>query len=487
MNSTANPETAHSPVKTPASAPLSAQSKNRWFALAVLLVGAFLPPLDYFIVNLALPSIRSGVHATEAQLQLIISAYASAYAVFLITGGRLGDLFGRKRMFMAGLGGFVAASALCGFAPSGDVLIAGRILQGSTAAVMAPQVLATIRNVFSTAEQTRVMGMYGSVFGLASVVGQLGGGALITWHPFGFGWQSIFLINVPIGIAALIGAAKFVPENQPAERTRLDLVGVALLSLVLGLVIYPLTRGRELGWPAWTFACFALSVPALILFIAVEGRLARNGGDPLVDLRLFRNTAFVTGLWMTFLFYSVSVFFLTFGIYLQSGLGMSPLASGIAIMPFAFGFLIGPMLSAALSKRVGDRVLNIGFGLMAIGFALVVAEVHGGYGLGPVLKIGLAFAGVGQGFVLPSLVRIVLAEVDPAQAGLAAGLVTSTLQIGAAVGVAAIGGVFFAVLGHSASAARYGVAFATGIAIVVVLLIVCMFLATLMNRRRVRL
>jgi MFS family permease len=221
--------------------------------IIVLLLGAFLPPLDFYIVNLALPAIGNGLRTTGGQLQLIVSCYASAYAVFLITGGRLGDLYGRKRMFITGMAGFIIASAICGLAPNGSVLILGRILQGASAAVMAPQVLATIRTIFSTAEQPRVIGLYGSVFGLASIVGQLFGGVLITLHPLGLTWQSIFLINVPIGIAALLGAMRFLPEAKPLSRPKIDLAGVLLLSLLLGSIIYPLTRGREAGWPAWTF------------------------------------------------------------------------------------------------------------------------------------------------------------------------------------------------------------------------------------------
>src|SRR6266702_4834672 len=204
--------------------------ERQGLALAVLFVGAFLAPLDYFIVNLALPAIHTGLNASDAQLQLIVSAYASAYAVLLITGGRLGDLFGRRRMFMTGMAGFVVASALCGFAPNGHVLVIARIVQGMAASVMAPQVLATVRAVVPLHQQTRVMGFYGFVFGLASIVGQLGGGALITYQPFGLDWRAIFLINIPVGVLAFIGAWKYVPENQSATREGVDLKGVALLS-----------------------------------------------------------------------------------------------------------------------------------------------------------------------------------------------------------------------------------------------------------------
>jgi MFS family permease len=459
---------------------------RRAVIIIVLLLGAFLPPLDFYIVNLALPAIGNGLRTTGGQLQLIVSCYASAYAVFLITGGRLGDLYGRKRMFMTGLAGFIIASAICGFAPNGSVLILGRILQGASAAVMAPQVLATIRTIFSTAEQPRVIGLYGSVFGLASIVGQLFGGVLITLHPLGLTWQSIFLINVPIGIIALLGAMRFLPEAKPLSRPKIDLAGVLLLSLFLGSIIYPLTRGREAGWPAWTFICFAASVPLLALFIWFEGWLAKLDGSPLVDLKLFRNRTFVAGLAMAFLFYCISVFFLTFGIYLQSGLGWTSLASGIGILPFALGLFAGTLGSAKLYAQIGNHILSSGFGLLAGGFAITAGALHAGFGPGIIFYLGLVCAGVGQGLLQPSTVRIVLTEVEPEQAGLAAGVVTSILQVGAAVGVAAIGSVFFTVLGQQSGTRPYGNAFASALAVAAVLQVLGMLLATTMNHQHRR-
>jgi MFS family permease len=461
------------PTRTPSRAPI----------IAVLLMGAFLPPLDFYIVNLALPAIRNGLQATGGQLQLIISCYASAYAVFLITGGRLGDLYGRKRMFIAGMAGFILASAICGLAPNGSVLILGRIVQGASAAVMAPQVLATIRTIFSVEEQPRVIGLYASVFGLASIVGQLFGGVLITLHPLGLSWQSIFLINIPIGILVLTGAIRFLPEIQPSSRPKIDLAGVLLLSLFLTSIIYPLARGREAGWPAWTFTSFAASIPLFASFVWFEGWLGKAGGSPLVDLSLFKNSTFVVGLAMAFLFYCISVFFLTFGIYLQNGLGWTSLASGIGILPFAFGLFAGTLRSAKLYARIGNHILSIGFGLLASGFAITAAALHAGFGPGIMFYVGLICAGVGQGLLQPSTVRIVLTEVEPGQAGLAAGVVISVLQIGAAVGVAAVGSVFFTVLGQQSTPLAYGNAFASALTVAACLQIIGMLLAAKMNYR----
>jgi len=478
-----NPDTCPRSLALAAAPPPAAEAPRHAWALAILLTGAFLPPLDYFIVNLALPAIRSGLHTSSAELQLIISSYASAYAVFLITGGRLGDLFGRKRMFLSGMAGFVLASALCGLSHGANMLIGGRLLQGIAASVMAPQVLATLRTLFVSAEQPRVMGLYGSVFGLAAVVGQLGGGALITWHPFGMGWQSIFWVNVPIGMAAFCGALKWIPESPPRPGVRVDLVGVLLLSLFLGLLIYPLTRGREDGWPAWTVLSLLASVPMLGLFVWAEKRIARRGGDPLVHMELFDNRAFVIGLTMTFLFYFLSAFFLTYGIFLQNGMGLSPLQSGLAVMPYAIGFLIGPFGTPPVARRIGHHILTLGFGLIAIGFCIVIAALSWGLPLSWIFFLGLLCAGIGQGFILPSLVRIVLSEVSVERAGIASGLVTSLLQIGAAVGVALVAGVFYSVLGDQTGLPAYSHAFAVTLEIVVGLMAICLALGCLLASR----
>lgn len=466
-------------ARAPATAtPTDAARSHRGWALVVLLVGAILPPLDYFIVNLALPAIRDGLGAQPAELQLVVSAYACANGVAQITGGRLGDLYGRKRIFMTGMAGFVLASTLCGLADSGSVLVAGRILQGLFAAILAPQVLATIRSVFTPHEQVRVMGLYGFVFGLAAVIGQLGGGALISLHPFGLGWRSIFLVNLPIGVLALLGSWRFIPESRPPRGQRIDLPGTLLLSLFLLMLIYPLTRGREAGWPLWMLACLAGSLPLLGLLLRVEWRRLVRGHDPLLDVRLFRNPVVALGLALAFLFYTMSAFFLTYGIYLQGGLHWSPLASGLAILPFGLGFLSSPLLMPRLVYRLGGyRVLTLGFALLAAGLA-TSAALAGTGAPSPGFYVGLMAIGLGQGLVLPSVVRLVLAEVAPERAGVASGMVTATLQIGAAVGAATLGGVFFSRLGVTPHAADYVHAFRTSMFALVAILLASVALST---------
>jgi len=449
-------------------------------ALVVLLTGAFLSPLDYFIVNLALPAIRSGLGASSAELQLIVSAYTSAFAVLLVTGGRLGDRFGRKRLFMGGMTGFLVASLLCALAPSGAFLVSARIMQGASAAMLVPQILATIRSAFPKEQQTAVMSLYGFVYGFASVAGQIGGGLLVTLHPFGLGWQSIFLINLPVGVLALAGAWRFVPESRAARTEGNDWLGLTLLSAFFALVIYPLTQGREAGWPLWAWTMLAASVPALAAFVLAEYRAHRAGRDPLVELALFRNPVFSVGLVLAFCFYCDSAFFLTYGIYLQSGLGWSALAAGAAVFPFGAGSILGPLCSPAIVRRIGNHVLTAGFAALALGFAATAAAslrvVPGG-----LFYAGLVVAGAGHGLVLPNVVRIVIGEIPPAKAGLAGSIVTSMLQIGSAFGATAIGGLFFSVAAEGANAARHAQAYRDSITVVATLFAACIVIAALMS------
>ncbi len=455
----------------------------------MLLIGAILPPLDYFIVNLALPAIRGGLGASDVELQFVISAYACANGVVLITGGRLGDLYGRKRLFLIAMAGFVAASALCGLAPSAGVLIGGRVLQGVFAATLTPQVLAIIRSAFAPHEQVRVMGLFGFVYGLAAVIGQLGGGALISLHPFGLGWRAIFLVNLPIGLVALVGSWRHLPESRPPTGAAIDLPGTALLSVILLLLIYPLTRGRELGWPSWTWASFAAAALLVPLLVVVERRRQQRGREPLLDLRLFANPVVVLGLLLAFLFYWMSVFFLALGIYLQNGLQWTPLHAGLAILPFGVGFLAAPLLLPRLTAALGaPTTLTTSFALLAIGLALA-AQLAGTAAPSWGFYLGLSIAGAGQGLTLPSVLRIVLAEVPAQRAGLASGMITAMLQIGSAVGAAVLGGVYFSALGHHPLATDQAFAFRHAMHALIAVLAACGLLSPLfvpLHRRQQR-
>jgi EmrB/QacA subfamily drug resistance transporter len=441
---------------------------RRWLALPILLTGAFLPILDFNVVNLALPAIRQDLGATSSETQFVISAYAATYAVFLITGGRLGDWLGRKRMFMLGVVGFTLASILCGTAWSPGILIAGRILQGLAATAMAPQVLASIRVLFPPSEQGKALGLYGATFGLANILGQILGGVLVSAQPFGLTWQAIFLINVPIGLVAFVGSVLFLGDSKADHAQKLDIGGVVLLSATLGLLVYPLVEGRATGWPLWIVTMLAVSPLVLIAFIRFERRLIGRGGSPLVDISLFRERGFAIGVAMALLYYMLSSFYLTFSVYLQGGLQLSPLDAGLRTLPFGIGYFLASFAAAGIMQRLGPRALTLGFVIQVLGFGVVALTVAGV--LAGDLAPGLVVAGVGFGIVMPSVIKAVIGGIDQRYAGLASGIVISTFQIGAALGVAIIGGVFFSVLGAEQDLAAYSHAFAVALGCNVALL-----------------
>ncbi|GGA09225.1 MFS transporter [Dyella caseinilytica] len=461
----------------------AAGDPRRWLALSVLLTGAFLPPLDFFIVNVALPSIQTTLKASSAELQFVISAYAATYAVFLITGGRLGDLYGRRRMFLLGISGFTLASLLCGLAVSPRMLLASRMLQGMAAAALAPQVLASIRVMFPPAEQSRALGLYVATFGMAATLGQLLGGALISGHWWGLGWQLIFLVNLPVGIAALIGGFWLLRESRAPHALKLDLGGVALLSIALGLLVYPLVEGREQGWPAWTYAMLVASAVMLAAFARYETHVIRQGGSPLIDIRLLREGDFALGIVITLGFYLTSSFVLTYAVYMQSGLQRSAWQSGLATLPFTIGYFCGSMLASRMITTLGNRTLPLSCTLQAVGFGIVVAAITHSLPQSTLLP-GILLAGLGFGIAMPSLIRVVISSVDALHAGLASGMVITALQISAALGVAIIGGVFYSVLNKQQTLHAYAHAFATSLSCNVAALVVIILLSLALGRSR---
>jgi EmrB/QacA subfamily drug resistance transporter len=437
---------------------------RRWAALAVLLVGAFLAPLDFFIVNVAMPSITGGLHATAADAQLVISAYAVVYAVFLITGGRLGDIYGRKSVFLIGLAGFALASALCGLAWSPASLIFGRLLQALAAAAMAPQALASVHALFPAHERGRALSIYGVTLGLSSIAGQLLGGALVGADIGGLGWRLVFLINLPIAIVAFAAAIPLLRQTHGAARPRLDLVGVALSALALAALVLPLIVGREHGWPWQSLVLLATAPFFFEGFRRYEIRLARRGGEPLVAIEVFDTSGLLRGLGAILTLYTLSAFFLTFSIYLQSGLGRSALQAGLAILPFSIGFLSGSMASPLVGSRLGTAAPSAGFALSATGLvalAIVVALAPAGAlpAFAP-LSLSLLLIGLGVGLSIPTMVRVVVERVAAHRAGLVGGMVNSTLQVSAAIGVAVLGGLFYAMLGERVDPSAIAHAFA---------------------------
>jgi EmrB/QacA subfamily drug resistance transporter len=427
---------------------------RRWVGLAVVLVAGFMQLVDISIVNVAIPSIQRDLDATYSQIQWVLAGYQLAFAVTLITGGRLGDIFGRKRLFMLGMAGFTLASALCGLAQSPGMLIGSRLLQGVMGAVMFPQILSVIQVSFPPRQRAAAFGAFGATIGLATITGPLVGGLLIEGDLLGLGWRPIFLVNVPIGIGALVAAAVYLGESRAPSALRLDLAGVGLATAGLLLLVYPLVQGRELGWPAWTFASMAASMLVLAAFAAWERRKQAADGSPLVDLALFRQRAFVAGLLVAAIFFmGIPAFFLTFTLWLQVGLGFSALHAGLSGVPFAVGSALASTASVRLAPRLGRRILSLGTLLLAAGMGAVIWTVdrYGGGTHSWQLIPALAICGLGLGCTVAPLVNVVLAGIRGQDAGAASGVLTTAQQVGGAVGVAVIGVIFFGLLSSQAA------------------------------------
>jgi MFS family permease len=454
---------------------------TRWLALTVLLAGGFLPPVDFFIVNVTLPSIHVSLGASPAELQLVISVYAAGYAVFLITGGRLGDLYGRRLLFLVGLGAFTAANLCCGLAATPVQLLLARALQGVAAALLVPQVLGAIRALCTNERDlARALSAYGVMMGLAAVTGQFAGGAVVQWNPFDLGWRAVFLLKLPVCLLIMAAAWRLVPETSATTRAKLDLWGAALLSLALICVIVPLSEGRDQGWPLWVFEVLA-TVPFLLLgFLRHEASLSATGGMPLIDLRLFAIPSFRRGVLVATLFFFTTSFYFLFGLYEQEGRGVDPLHTGLAIAPYGIGLFLGPLASAPLI-RLRPRLLAIGMSIQVTGYAaigvLVAAGIDGG-----LLPLAVLVAGFGQGIAFPRLYNTVLGQVPAHQAGVAAGIVNSALQVGAAISAAGIGSLFFTTLGDGPGEREYAYAFSIAQATLTAALFAAMLIA--IPRRR---
>jgi EmrB/QacA subfamily drug resistance transporter len=481
------PSAPTGPASATAAAPAaSTPDPGRWKSLAVVLAAAFLVGLDFFVVNVSIPSIRSTLHATFAEVQLVIASYGLTYAVLLISGGRLGDIYGRKRMFMWGVAAFTAASLLCGMAPSPVFLIAARALQGVAGALLFPQVLSIMQVTFPPHERAKAFGLFGTVIGTSSFSGNVLGGLLVNANIFGLSWRPIFLINLPIGILTVFAATRFLKESRSPKARRLDLGGVAIMTLALTLLLYPLIQGREAGWPLWAFVSMAASLPTLILFVQHERRVTRGGGSPLVELSLFHDRAFVIGLCSGVCFFSgAAAFFLISTVFLQNGLGYSPKEAGLTFTSFAIAFLGSSLASVRVQPKLGSRIINLGAALMITGLAAVlwITASRGtsltGFHLAPALLI----YGTGQGFVMPTLINTILINIKGHDAGSASGVLSTVQQMSFAMGVAVIGTVFFSALGESTTPEAFIAALRTALSVNMSLLAVTFVLILQIPRR----
>jgi EmrB/QacA subfamily drug resistance transporter len=472
------------PTATPATAapPETVVAGPHRAALPIILVGVFLSGLDFFIVNVAIPSIRTDLHASDAAIQLIIATYALMYGVGMITGGRLGDLFGRRRMFALAVTLFTLASAACGLAPTVGFLLGARIVQGAAAALMAPQVLAIISTAYTGVARAKAINWYGVTSGFAAVFGQLIGGILIKVNLFGLDWRTCFLINLPIGLAAAILCFKYVPESKAPAGARFDPVGMLLVTVALLSVVLPVIEGRQQGWPLWTWISLVLVIPLFALFAVFENRVRANGGSPLIDLSLFTERAFSVGLIIQLAFWSsMASYFLILALYLQQGRGISPLGAGLVFSALGIGYIITSLTARLVALRLGREVIALGGVIRIVGLILQIIAVTtiGLTGSVGWLIPGLFIDGAGMGFAVAPLAATVMSRVKPQHAGSGAGVLTTGLQVGAGLGVALIGLIFYRVLG-AGGPSMYPDAFrASLIAIAVVCLLVALLVQAL--------
>jgi EmrB/QacA subfamily drug resistance transporter len=422
---------------------------RRWLAAVVMVGAVLMDMIDITIVNVALPTIGRDLAATGTQLEWVVSAYMLAFAAVLIAAGSFGDLLGRKRIFCGGIAVFGIASLAAGVAQDPGQLIAARVVQGAAAAAMVPQLLATFRVIFSGSERGQAFGVYGAILGFASALGLILGGLLTDADLFGWGWRTIFLINVPIALVAFVAAIRVVPETREPRAGRPDLVGAALLTGAIVAVAYSLLEGRSEGWPAWIWALLAAGIAGLIVLGLVEDRRRHQRIAPLLRTRLFRIPAFSAGLVVMLAFAAgLQGFFLVFALWIQLGMGFSPLGAGLTTVAFSVGSFVLAPVAVSIAQRYGRLVLCAGGLLLAAGIGAVWIGADGvGKGSDPwPIVPGLVIAGAGLSLLVIPLVNVVLAAVPSEAAGGAGGQFSTAQQLGGTLGVAVIGTVFFAEL-----------------------------------------
>ncbi len=422
-------------------------SSRRWAVLAIVVAAQFMFGIDAFIVNVAIPTIAVDLHAGAAQIEAVIAIYLIAYATLVVTGGRLGDIYGTRNVFLAGVLGFTVTSLWCGLARSGLELITARMAQGATAALMVPQVLATLHLLFSDNSRGRAFAIYGIVLGLAGAAGFLLGGVLVTLDLAGLGWRPVFFVNVPFGLIIVAAALKIMPSVPRRAGTGLDLSGAVVLFAGLLCLIGPLLFGRDLHWSPLVWLLMAAGIVIIAGFLRLERAVAKSGGMPLIDLALLSDAAFMRGLCAAFFFFFANLsFYLVMTMFMQNALHIPPVQAGLVFVPLALTFVVASRHSGARARQRGTLVLIEGCAIQVAGLAvlaLTVASIESpGAGL---LALVLMIFGYGQGLVMAPLSSAVLSMVKPASAGSGSGMYGTTAQIANAAGVAAIGAVFFSI------------------------------------------
>lgn len=430
---------------------MTAATGRRWLGLFAILAATIMNLLDATIVNVAAPAITTDLGASYADLQWIAAGYTLALAVGLLTGGRLGDMYGRRTMLLLGVVGFVLASLACSLATDPPTLIAARVVQGLFAAVMIPQSFGLIRDIFPPDQMGKAFALFGPVIGLSTIAGPVVAGALVDVDLFGTGWRMVFAINVPLGAFALIAGFKALPARSAVRsRIRLDVPGALLAATGMLMLVYPLVQGRELGWPAWTVVVGVASIGVLGLFVLHQLRRTRTGATPLVELTVFARRSYAAGVAFVIVFFGAVVgFSLAVGLFLQLGLGYSPVRASLTMAAWAVGAFLGSGFGATMMHKLGRRILHIGLAIMAIGLSglyVVFAQAEGGVG-GWRLALPLVAFGLGMGMIFVPLFDIIMGEVREHEVGSASSMLESLQQLGSSLGVAVLGTVFFTTIG----------------------------------------
>jgi EmrB/QacA subfamily drug resistance transporter len=435
----------------------------------VCLVGGFMVLLDVSIVNVALPSIESGLGAAQSELQWVVSGYALTFGLLLVPAGRIGDLKGRRNVFVTALALFTLASAACGAAPSSALLVVARLVQGLAGGTLTPQISATIQEMFSGRERGRAFGYFGTTVGISTAVGPLLGGVLIAIFGDAEGWRAVFYVNIPIGLVAIPLAWRLLPAHNRSTTGRrhdLDPIGVLLLGIGVVTLLMPFVEERE--WGSWKWWLVPLSVALLLVFVLWERRYASRGREPVVDLGLYtrRSYGFGSSL-ITLYFAGFTPLFFVFTLFLQVGLGYSALAAGLAITPFALGSAVAATVGGRLVSDLGRRLVALGLVLVVVGFVAALVAVHlvPQHGTAWATALPLLVAGLGGGLVIAPNQALTLSEVPVQQAGTAAGLLQTGQRVGAAVGIAAVGSTFFAAV--AGSGGDFAAGFERGITVAV--------------------
>ena len=413
--------------------------------LLTILLGAGLSVLDFFIVNIALPTIDETLNASPAMLELVVASYGIAYGVLLVLGGRLGDAFGRRRLFMAGLALFTLTSLACGLAPTIGTLVAARAAQGAAAALMVPQVLSTIQATMTGEKRSRAVGWYGATAGLSMIAGQLLGGVLVEANLAGLSWRPIFLVNVPIGLIGLLIVRRTVPETRAENPLRIDRLGTVLLGALLLALLVPLMEGRALGWPVWLWLVLATTPILAVVFVAVQRNAERAGRVPLVPPSVVGMPSMRRGLLLGGSFFiGFGAFMFVYAVTLQTGLRLGALEAGLAITPMAVAFLAASLISSRLVTRFGQQVVTGGAAIQIVGVATIILATLLAW---PDLHVaqltpGMIIAGFGQGLAMTTVFRVVLSRVPPERAGVGSGVLITTQQVSLAAGVAILGSLY---------------------------------------------